>query len=298
MNPAPPQPIPYQGSKRRLAGAILAFFPARVERLVEPFAGSAALSVAAASRDPGLRVLLGDSLTPLCGIWSLILDHPEALSQAYAAHWRAGEEDPDGHFARVREAFNRAQEPAALLYLLARCVKGSVRWNRAGRFNQAPDRRRLGALPERMAARIARAHALLRGRCEVRAGDYAALVREAREGDLVYLDPPWLGVSGVRDGRYHQGLDLDRFVAELHGANARGLRYLVSLDGRLGTRRYAAPLPAALRLRRVELPAGRSSQATLLGRDERTWESLYLSPALSRALEAPGPSWWFEGAPG
>jgi DNA adenine methylase len=35
----------------------------------------------------------------------------------------------------------------------------------------------------------------------------------------------------------------------------------------------------------VELEAGRSSQATLLGRDEMTVESLYLSQALAEELE-------------
>jgi DNA adenine methylase len=38
----------------------------------------------------------------------------------------------------------------------------------------------------------------------------------------------------------------------------------------------------------VELEAGRSSQATLLGRAEVTVESLYLSPALAERLN-PGP---------
>ncbi len=42
-----PQPIPYQGSKRYIAKVILAFFPKAVETLFEPFAGSAAVSLAA-----------------------------------------------------------------------------------------------------------------------------------------------------------------------------------------------------------------------------------------------------------
>ena len=43
-----PHPIPYQGSKRNLANQILKFFPKNIPRLVEPFAGSAAISIAAA----------------------------------------------------------------------------------------------------------------------------------------------------------------------------------------------------------------------------------------------------------
>jgi len=57
--------------------------------------------------------------------------------------------------------------------------------------------------------------------------------------------------------------------------------FLLSYDGRCGTRSYGEPLPAGLRLTHLELEAGRSSQATLAGRAEHTVESLYMSPALA-----------------
>ncbi|MCB1922102.1 MAG: DNA adenine methylase, partial [Candidatus Competibacteraceae bacterium] len=43
-----PHPIQYQGSKRNLAPAILEYFPNNINKLVEPFSGSAAISIAAA----------------------------------------------------------------------------------------------------------------------------------------------------------------------------------------------------------------------------------------------------------
>ena len=43
-----PHPIPYQGSKRHIALEILRYFPPDAQRLIEPFAGSAAVSLAAA----------------------------------------------------------------------------------------------------------------------------------------------------------------------------------------------------------------------------------------------------------
>ena len=45
-----PHPVQYQGSKRNLASNILEFLPSKVNRLVEPFAGTAAISIAAAAR--------------------------------------------------------------------------------------------------------------------------------------------------------------------------------------------------------------------------------------------------------
>lgn len=278
-----PHPIPYQGSKRQLATRILAHVRGPVETLVEPFAGSAAMTLAAAHAGRADRFLLGDALAPLAALWAAILEDAAGLADAYEAVWRAQLGRPRTHYDEVRAAFNAEGGAARLLFLLARCVKGAVRFNEAGAFNQSPDRRRLGTHPARMRASLAAAHALLAGRARVRAADYAELCEAAGPRDLVYLDPPWQGTSGPRDRRYVAPLDLDRFVATLDALNRRGVRYLVSLDGRRGDRVYGAALPAHLRLARVELPAGRSTQATLLGRAETTVESLYLSPAITGA---------------
>ena len=80
------------------------------------------------------------------------------------------------------------------------------------------------------------------------------------------------------------GLSFDDFVVALDGLNARGLRYAISYDGRTGDKSYGEPLPAYLGLSHVELEAGRSTQSTLLGREENTVESLYISPALAAEI--------------
>lgn len=61
---------------------------------------------------------------------------------------------------------------------------------------------------------------------------------------------------------------------ELARLNERHIPYIVSYDGRTGQKKFGQPLPDFLHLTCIELDAGRSSQATLLGRVERTYESL------------------------
>jgi DNA adenine methylase len=278
---ATPHPIPYQGSKRRIAAQILACFPRRVERLLDPCAGSGAVTLAAARQGRAERYLMGEALVPLARLWQGILAHPEALAKRYAALWTAAASDPRAHYDRVRAEFNVDQEPAKLLYLLARCVKNAVRFNGTGEFNQSPDRRRLGMHPRKMQAELGGAHRLLRGRTEMVAGDLAELCDRATARDLVYLDPPYQGTSGRRDRRYVAPLDLPEFVGVLERLRMRGVRFLVSLDGRSGDRTYGRALPRELGLVRLELFAGRSSQATLHGRAADTVESLYLSPELA-----------------
>ena len=51
---------------------------------------------------------------------------------------------------------------------------------------------------------------------------------------------------------------------------------------------YGPALPVELGAQRLELHAGRSSQATLNGRDERTVESLYVSASLAPSTRLAG----------
>lgn len=277
-----PHPFPYQGSKRRLAARILAYLPPRMERLLEPFAGSAAVTLAAAQRCQARRFVLNDYHAPLARLWNAILHEPEQLANDYETLWTQQQGQEREYFDRVRDDFNRSQQPHCLLYLLARCVKAAVRYNASGEFNNSPDNRRLGMRPPAMRRNLLAASRLLHGKATVQCRDYRDILNEARPGDVVYLDPPYQGVSDSANHRYCQGIQRDDFVSALDDLNRRGIPYLVSYDGRTGDKVHGQPLPAELNLLRLELPVGRSSQATLLGKDEATVESLYLSTSIAR----------------
>lgn len=274
-------PIPYQGSKRNLAAQILAHVPLSVERLVEPFAGSAAISLAAARGGLARRFWINDANEPLVNLWREIVEHPASLADRYQTLWEEQRADPRAYFDAVRRSFNESHRPEHFLYLLARCVKGAIRYNARGEFNNAPDNRRLGAHPEKMASRIHGASELLRGKTRLTSLDYRTVLTECGPDDLIYLDPPYQGVSTGRDSRYGSTVVHEEFRGALEELNRRDALYLVSYDGRTGTQRFGTPLPKQLRLTHLEIRAGRSSQATLLGRDSVTYESLYLSPALA-----------------
>jgi DNA adenine methylase len=274
-----PHPIQYQGSKRILAPDILAYLPKHIQRFVEPFAGTAAVSLAIASQQISENFWLNDLNQPLVELLKLIVESPFEITTAYREIWN-GQHDLDNHYFEMREKFNNTHDPKLFLYLLARCVKGAVRYNAEGWFNQSPDRRRKGTHPDRMSKNIAGVSALLKGRCKFTSLDYRAVLAKVNANDFVYLDPPYQGVCGDRDSRYVSGIQFDDFVLALEQLNHRGVAFAVSYDGKRGNTTFGIPLPKTLNLRRVEIEVGRSSQATLLGRDEITTESLYLSPSL------------------
>ncbi|WP_122050922.1 DNA adenine methylase [Asaia bogorensis] len=279
-----PHPIPYQGSKRLLAPLIGRYIPDRIDTWYEPFAGSAAMSLWAAAKRNPRRIVLGDSLAPMMHLWQAILAHPGQTASRYTEIWMgqtAG--DPD-YFNRVRERFNENSDPVDLLYLLCRCVKNAVRFNAKGAFTQSVDKRRLGMRPDKMRAAIEGASRLLSGKTEIRASDWVDTLVDAKPGDFIYMDPPYLGTSIGRDRRYAEWMTQERLVAGLRPLIARRIEFALSYDGMCGEKVYAPPLPDDLRLVRLSLHAGRSSQATLNGGTDETVESLYLSEGLAEPV--------------
>lgn len=282
-----PHPIPYQGSKRNLADAILRYFPATVETLHEPFAGSAAISLAAATQKRARHFHINDLNKPLIDLWRAIVNTPDKLAKEYEALWNEQLDDPKSYYRKKRDEFNLTGRPDCFLYLLARCVKASVRYNANGEFNQSPDNRRRGTTPATMRDQIFGASYFLKDKTTFSSKNYRDVVLQADEADLVYMDPPYQGVCGNRDTRYLASVQFCEFVEALELLNAKNIRYIVSYDGRTGRKIHGIRLPERLNLTHMELDAGRSSQATLLGRDDATVESLYLSPALAEELIKP-----------
>lgn len=279
-----PHPIPYQGSKRNLAPVILSYFPPHVIRLVEPFAGSAAISIATAYRRLADRFLINDAHTPVVDLWREIIERPDELANKYEELWRKQLGQEREYYNGIRKKFNKTHKPEYFLYLLARCVKAAIRYNGDGEFNNSPDNRRKGAHPETMRARIMGAAAVLRGRTVLTGVDYREVLASCDGSDLIYMDPPYQGVCKNRDNRYCPKTDHGEFCESLAALNDKGCMFVVSYDGRTGDKTYGEPLPESLNLTHIEVHAGRSTQATLLGRDHDTYESLYLSPALASAV--------------
>lgn len=279
-----PHPIPYQGSKRNIARFILPFFPRQFDTLIEPFAGSAAVSVAAAYYEKASQFHLNDVNKPLMDLWHEIIYDPKTISDGYEKLWneQAGKEREFYDF--VRDKFNKTKRPDYLLYLLARCVKASIRYNSKGEFNQSPDNRRKGRLPERMRNDIFLVSDLLRGKAVITSDDYREVLKSTPETSLVYMDPPYQGICSGKDPRYYSGIDFDEFLMQLEDLIRRGIPFLLSYDGRKGQKTYGMKLPIEMGLYRVEIRAGRSTQSTLLGRNDTTYESIYISKALLARL--------------
>lgn len=227
---------------------------------------------------------MNDINKPLINLWQDIIYSPQSISDKYANLWNLQNERT---YFKIRDEFNEKNRTDHLLYLLARCVKASIRYNAAGKFNQSPDNRRKGKNPIEMKQDILKVSKLFAGRSILTGKDYKEVLVTASSSDLIYMDPPYQGTCGNRDSRYCAGIDFQEFIAALQDLKERDISFILSYDGRTGKKIYGQHLPTELGLHRIEVDAGRSTQATLLGKEDRTYESLYLSEALMLRLDDP-----------
>lgn len=280
-----PHPIPYQGSKRNIAQDILRFFPKKVEGLIEPFAGSAAISIASAFYHKADKFIINDINEPLINLLRAIVETPEKIIKDYHDIWTGQIGNEEEYYYEIRDKFNKTHKPKYLLFLLAKCVKAAVRYNSEGNFNQSPDKRRKGRRPENMRYDILNVSNLLKGKATFFSQDYEKVLDMATENDLIYMDPPYQGTAKNGGFRYLENLNREDFMISLYKLNDRNISYILSYDGRTGNKTYGEELPLELKLQKVEIDAGRSSIATLHNRNQHTYEALYISNNLAKSID-------------
>ncbi|ORU91275.1 MAG: hypothetical protein A6F72_01600 [Cycloclasticus sp. symbiont of Poecilosclerida sp. N] len=132
------------------------------------------------------KAVINDLNEPLMNLWQQILENPENLVKLYEQLWNEQHTDKKAYFFKVREQFNQIHQPHHLLYLLARVVKGSVRYNSTGTFNQSADNRHCGMRPSTMRKNIINVSSLLLGCTELSSVDFSEVIKKANKNDLVY----------------------------------------------------------------------------------------------------------------
>ena len=87
MNGKSPHIVQYQGSKRKLAPQILQYMPEKFERLIEPFSGMAAISIATAMEHRASAYVINDLNKPLVDMLKEAIEKPSQLVNAYRNVW-------------------------------------------------------------------------------------------------------------------------------------------------------------------------------------------------------------------
>lgn len=261
--------IKWSGSKRSQAEAIKAFLPNSFNTYFEPFVGGGSMLYTIAPP----KAICGDICQPLIALWHAIQERPKALADAYKKRWQKLQKEGHLFYYATRDEFNKNHNPEDLLFLSRTCVNGLIRFNSAGEFNNSLHYTRKGISPDRMENIILDWSKRI-GHAKFLACDYSEMTKYMKAGDLAYLDPPYFHTKG----RYYGTIDHDAFLEWLTTLNRKGVKYMLSFDGRRGNTEYTIKLPRELYKRKKLIPSGNSSFKKVMdGKLESVMESLYLN---------------------
>lgn len=223
--------LKWAGGKARLASEIGKRLPMTSGRLVEPFVGSGAVFLGVAPRPGGY--LLGDANPDLVTLYRRLVATPEAFVEEVRALFTPETNTREGYNA-LRAAFN-AMEPGAagrapiFVYLNRHAFNGIHRVNRAGAMNVPFGKYARTSPPVDEMLAFARFAA----GAEFENKDFRVIMASAKEGDVVYCDPPYVPLSPTAsfDGYAAGGFSArdQRDMAELCvELSRRGVPVLVS----------------------------------------------------------------------
>lgn len=193
LQPAGAKPLlKWAGGKTQLLNELVAKLPRRYGQYIEPFVGGGALFFALAPE----RGVIADSNPELVNLYREVANDVDGVISALQEHVNT----PD-HFYEVRardwKAMPAAEAAARTVFLNRTCFNGLYRVNRRGEFNSPYGHYKNPRILDEPSLRAA--SAVLR-RATIVHGDYKVVLRDhAVEGDVVFLDPPYLPVSEYSD---------------------------------------------------------------------------------------------------
>lgn len=213
--------IRWAGSKRKLIPVLKENFPPSFKRYVEPFCGSACLFFSSKIENG----ILSDINEELINALDQIKNNPNIYSHVTSI---PGTKEEYYRLRSLRpDSLSKEERAVRFLYLNRYCFNGVYRTNKDGNFN-VPRGSRTGAFPARDIFETAKVR--LKS-ITLKACDYRDTLRDTKEGDFVYMDPPYT-LHGKFTGEYglnsFNSENIDDFIDQLAKLNQKGVKFLFS----------------------------------------------------------------------
>lgn len=233
--------LKWVGGKRQILDEIKQYVPEKFNTYHEPFLGGGAVLF---DLQPD-RALANDVNPELMNVYMVIKNNVEELIQTLKRHDQCYRRPPEAaarkYFYRIREldrseaAYNQltpVQKAARTIFLNRTCFNGLFRVNRAGQFNTPFGYYKNPNIINEKTVRAVSDYfnrAAIKLCCE----DFEIVLKQASEGDFVYLDPPYDPLSDTASfTEYDRGgfgskeqIRLSRVCQNL---DQRGIMFLLS----------------------------------------------------------------------
>lgn len=189
----PTHPIlKWAGGKSQLLDELLPMIPVKYGQYIEPFFGGGALFFALAPA----RATIADSNPELINLYKSVANNVCKVIQHLKKYKNSKEEfyavrSQDWHLLSPHEAAART------IYLNRTCFNGLYRVNKSGQFNAPFGYYKNPKIIDEHC--LVNASAILKSTTIICADYKEVLDTQAREGDFIFLDPPYLPISAYSD---------------------------------------------------------------------------------------------------
>ena len=223
--PPKTQLLKWIGNKQKFATEITKYFPTEFNTYFEPFLGSGAIMATVAPKNG----VCSDVFKPLMEIWMKLKEDPKGLVEWYAERRnRVTEKNKVEVYEEIKTSYNKNPNGADFLFLSRACYGGVIRFRKSDGYMSTP----CGAhmpVPVRAFENRVKEWSLRVKHVDFMVQDYQKAFDLAKEGDLIYCDPPYSFSQSILYGA--QDFSLATLFEKIEEAKGRGVHVALSIDG-------------------------------------------------------------------
>ncbi|HSZ31703.1 MAG TPA: Dam family site-specific DNA-(adenine-N6)-methyltransferase [Puia sp.] len=177
----------WAGGKSWLVNDVIDLLPVKFNNYHEPFLGSGSVFIKLKSNfHLNERVFLNDSNAQLINAFRQVKNHPEIIC-SHLKRYRNNERL--FYQIRKRQSLDKILNASEFIFLNRTCFNGIFRVNLNGEFNVPYGFKKYKRLFDYK--NIQAIHKLLKYNVSLSAGDFFETLKNIKENDLVFIDPPY-----------------------------------------------------------------------------------------------------------
>lgn len=230
-----PKPfVKWAGGKRQLIPVLHENLPKNFGTYFEPFLGGGALLFSILTEKSGQKCHVSDLNSDLILAYVTIRDKIDELVASLKNHAQNYQTNSKIYYYSVRNSTpkNQVEKTSRLIFLNRTCFNGLYRVNSKGKFNVPLGRYANPNIVNEENLRSV-SNVLQLSKVTIQCRDFESILRDVKQGDLVYFDPPYHPVSSTANFTSYTNKDftiddLARLADLCNKLDSKGCRVMLS----------------------------------------------------------------------
>ena len=230
-----PKPfVKWAGGKRQLIPILNQNLPKNFGNYFEPFLGGGALLFHILTGKNNQKCNISDLNSDLILAYTTIRDKIDDLILSLKNHEKNYQKDSHSYYYSIRDSAPRGDigKTSRLIFLNRTCFNGLYRVNSKGKFNVPLGKYTNPNIVNEVNLRSV-SQILKVNRVSIKCRDFEAVLRDTKEGDLIYFDPPYQPVSSTANFTSYTNKDftsddLLRLAELCKNLDSKGCKVLLS----------------------------------------------------------------------